>query len=380
LSKLSLTQGILPKADFTKLGMSVRQILDHPSLGITFRQYAKARMADEGILFLDDFGKEVLSTNNSHESAKRLLDLYFVDTATCAVHVSNNCRLELFDKFARKDFNSLPSLFQLATHEVFVDIKNSDTFRQFCVDNEMAKEFTGYGDTLLLDEWMVPARLKYVLNSLQNKPDLVNRIRFTCSVAEFEAAPANSQRQHFLGDNIALKYIQPGAIFPVASFLPFVDVESIRKGFYEHVLPDSRLEVLQKLALDAQVMEACRKWFGENQALVVNVNEKTLREKFYTLLRMDKVEVFPQELQPKVLFCIQAKRYFTEQEGVEGNAKSIVNQFPMEIQRGFTLNEGEEEEDEEVVDYEEILSLSLESCVESLLNSPDMMKLVQDNI
>jgi hypothetical protein len=149
----------------------LRQVLDNAELGQAFREYAAARHANEGIMFLDDLMA-------SGPTAQGVMDTYFVDGAPRWVNLSDKVGKELADRFASGRYADMHGLFHAAQSEVFVDIKSGDTFRNFCLENKSARLLSKDSDTLLLDQVVVPENFRELATVVLRDTALVNMVRF----------------------------------------------------------------------------------------------------------------------------------------------------------------------------------------------------------
>jgi hypothetical protein len=85
---------------------------------------------------------------------------------------------------------------------------------------------------------------------------LLKQVRFCSLVAEFERFPLGSVERRTKGAKICSLFIQHGARFEIES-LPSLYIEAVQKDVVE-LLPDARMECLQCLALEEDVVRLCR--------------------------------------------------------------------------------------------------------------------------
>jgi len=244
---------VVAAADHSKLGTTVRQILDNPTIAKRFRAYAASLHADEGLKFLEDL-QASYDLPDQVMAADKIMHRFFLDDATDQVNLPANIRTELFERFQTKQYDTVADLFTDTTMEVFTDIKKSDTFRNFLMIDEEAKRISS-DETLLLDRWVVSENFRVALQAVQDDTELSNLIRFCSSVSEFEKEEDKVARKA-RGNKIAATFVQPGSTFQVT--LPQYYTDSILGGKYEF-LPDARIECLQILAKSPALMETVRK-------------------------------------------------------------------------------------------------------------------------
>lgn len=253
--------GVICTNDYSKLATTVRQIMSHPALGARFREYASSKHADEGICFLDDLATATMDANYHHtmeEHAIKLMNTYFLEGAPRWVNLPASLRETLLEKFESRSFTSLSALFDDAMYEVFTDLKKSDTFRDFCTHDCDAKALSGDTDTLLLDAWVVPERFHLISPLFTKDKDTLSRIRFCCSVVEFERLPAKSVQRHAQGNKIAATFVQSGARFQLQS-IPKLYEDAILQGQHEQCMMDLRMECLQILSMEYDLVTLARR-------------------------------------------------------------------------------------------------------------------------
>lgn len=255
-------EGAICTEDFSKLATTVRQVLHHPTMGKRFRDFASHLRADEGIRFLDDLaavtaGGEFASRTEEHRAAARLMEQYFVDSAPWSVNLTAQCRESLLEQYATGRYGSLSGLFEAAMYEVFSDLKSSDAFRTFCTGDEDAKVLSEDADTLLLDAWITPDRFHAASLAFQGDRESLNRLRFCCSVSEFERLPPKSVQRLAQGNKISATFCQSGARFQLED-IPRLYLDAILKGEYEQGLFDLRTECLQILSLETGLIQLAR--------------------------------------------------------------------------------------------------------------------------
>lgn len=249
----------LSKNDHTKNAATLRQVLHHSTLGLALREYAASCRADEGLRFLDEYAAVCRCSDASlvqQTSAHFMLE-YFSKTSPSSINLAAAVQLKLQDRFEGSLFRSVEDLFEEAALEVFSDFKQSDTFRRFCETNHEAKLFCNDASTLLLDSFVVPENFHSAIKSVSGDSELVNLIRFCCSVAEFERLPVKSTARRAQGRKILSMFFYSGATFQLEN-MPAMYVDAMQREEFEFVLSDARVECLQLLSLDQALMEACR--------------------------------------------------------------------------------------------------------------------------
>jgi hypothetical protein len=247
----------IAKNDHSKLGTTVRQILDNPHIAKRFKEYAASLHADEGLRFLDHL-QTVIEMADQKAAAAQLVEQYIKDGAEHQVNLQDSLRTHLIATFDEGKYDSVAELFQDATYEIFTDIKKSDTFRNFLQIDEEAKRISS-NETLLLDSWLCNNenfRLALQCVSLDENhlDEICNLIRFCASVSEFEKEDDKIARKA-RGNKISATFIQAGSTFQIT--LPEMYTDSILAGHYQ-VLPDARIECLQILAKNGPLMEQVR--------------------------------------------------------------------------------------------------------------------------
>ncbi|KAH9257032.1 hypothetical protein BASA81_004853 [Batrachochytrium salamandrivorans] len=249
----------LSKGDFTKNAVTLRQILHHSTLGLELREYAAGCRADEGLRFLDEYASICRHNdiNLVHENSAHFMREYFSITSPSSINLAAAVQQKLCDRFDSSQFRSVEDLFEDAALEVFSDFKQSDTFRKFCETNQDAKLFCNDASTLLLDSFVVPENFHLAIKSVCNDPELVNLIRFCCSVAEFERLPIKSTARRAQGRKILSMFFFNGAAFQLEN-MPAMYVDAMQREEFDFVLTDARVECLQLLSLDQALMETCR--------------------------------------------------------------------------------------------------------------------------
>lgn len=257
--RLSITMTTSPslcKSDITKSGATLRQVMDHPTIGREFRDYAASRHAAEGLSFLDDYAESASELDFS--VAEKLMAKYFLDTAPMSVNLADKVRASLFEAYkSKRMFSTIGKLFEEAMFEVFADLKKSDTFRQFCEQNEQAKVLFDDGDVVLLDRWVVPENFRKVVPTVLGDANLVNLVRFCCSVTEFERLAPRSKERKLQGNKIKSTFVQLGSRFEVA--LPKLYTDAILgEERADDVLMDARVECLQILSMERELINLCR--------------------------------------------------------------------------------------------------------------------------
>lgn len=251
-------------SDYTKSGATLRQILDHNTLGPQFRAFAAERHADEGLRFLDEFTLLQTSSESSTEVAGKLIAEYFSDASPSSINLGNNTRDNLLERFHNGEYKTVGELFQTPMLDIFTDIKHGDAFRDFCKVNVEANAFYNDVNTLMLDTFIVPENFHLATKSIffdHSAAATVNLVRFCCSVAEFERLPARSATRKAQGRKIASLFFHSGARFQLDSVAAMY-VDAIAREEFEHVLSDARMECLQALALNNVLLETCREYYA----------------------------------------------------------------------------------------------------------------------
>lgn len=239
-----------------KIVATVRQVLDDPILGPRFRAFAAMRFADEGLRYLDDYHHAV-STNLTNVRQKRrmsklLVRKYFVDSAPVWVNLSANTRAMLLKRLEENKFKSVSALLQLATIEVYTDVKQSDLFREFCLTDRDAQCRINSLGAQLLDQWLTPEKLASALLVVHN--DRERRCVLLCaSVFAFEQLVDSKQRKA-TGFKIWSRFLQPGAAYYVSN-LPQAYLDAIDGGAYS-ALSEVRIECLQRLTTNKDLVAA----------------------------------------------------------------------------------------------------------------------------
>ncbi|KAH9260585.1 hypothetical protein BASA81_001052 [Batrachochytrium salamandrivorans] len=257
----STVEGAICTKDYSKLATTVRQIMYHPTMGKRFRDFALHQRADEGIRFLDDLALvangEFINKMEEHQAATKLMEQYFFDSAPRLVNLTAQCRDTLLDEYATGFYVNLSKLFEGAMYEVFSDLKSSDAFRLFCAGDEDAKVLSEDADTLLLDAWITPDRFHHASLAFQGDQESLNRLRFCCSVSEFERLPPQSVQRLAQGNKISATFCQSGARFQLEG-IPKLYLDAILKGEYEQGLFDLKTECLQILSLEVGLIRLAR--------------------------------------------------------------------------------------------------------------------------
>ncbi|KAH9259167.1 hypothetical protein BASA81_002787 [Batrachochytrium salamandrivorans] len=250
------SHSVIAEKDFSKQGTTVRQILEHPSLGPKFRDFAKSFHADEGIQFLDQ-----LATSRGDDFkaiAKELMERYFLDGAACWVNLPNTIHEELLTAYRDDTYSSVSQLFESAMYETFTDLKKSDTFRKFCFEDADAKAFSNDADIMLLEQLICPEYFRTALQAVEDQePLLANLVRFCASVGEFERLVVNDKERKAKGQKISSTFVQSGAQFHIN--LPALYTLGVEGGNYDKVLPDAKIECLQTLSKCEALMMVARK-------------------------------------------------------------------------------------------------------------------------
>lgn len=252
------THSVIAEKDFSKQGTTVRQILEHPSLGPKFRDFAKSFHADEGIQFLDQLASSSSQASDKAAVAKELMERYFLDGAACWVNLPNTIHEELLTAYRDDSYPSVAHLFESAMYETFTDLKKSDTFRKFCFEDAEAKAFSNDSDITLLEQLICTEHFRSALQAVEDQePALANLVRFCASVGEFERLVVNDKERKAKGQKISSTFVQSGAQFYVN--LPALYTLGVENGNYEKVLPDAKIECLQTLSQCEALMTAARK-------------------------------------------------------------------------------------------------------------------------
>lgn len=258
--------------DYSKQGTTLRQIMDHAYWGPQFREYAASRHADESILFLNELSAykcEGQSRVQQEQFAAMLMDTYFTDSAPKWVNLASRTREALLNDFASSKYATVHDLFKEAMHEAFSDIKHSETFKTFCLGEE-AQQFCNDADTLLLDDLVVMENFIKLVGFLHGDKEMIDLLRFCCSVAEFErlcetagATPGSDKKleRMALRNKISATFVQPGSRLQLEN-LPQLYVDAILAGGHDHVFSDARIEALQIFCLHQEFMASCRGMSG----------------------------------------------------------------------------------------------------------------------
>lgn len=238
-----------------EIGMTVRLMLNHPTLGPKFRHYAKMHHADEGILFLDElFAVDLMETDRAVSS--RFLYKYFVDSATHWINLPADVHDDLLQRFSSSEDITVCALFDLAVLEVICDLKRGNVYRDFCMKDAEAKEFVHNAPVYVLDNWLSDRRnFQASLIALAHERSTCNIIRFCVSVAEYEKLPkCDVVGRKTKANKIASAFVHNGSMFQVSS-LDKLYVNAITKDAYEYVFADARIECLRELTKNHDVMD-----------------------------------------------------------------------------------------------------------------------------
>jgi len=261
--------------DFTKLGMVVRQILAHPQAGRSFRQLLGELHAQEASDFLDDLILHVHVMNkteeNTKEAAARLVSTYVSGTAPKMVNLGDSTRRKIMETFESGSFTSVAELLERAMYEVFSDLKQSDSLRQFCVDNEDGKKirkqvFAVHGSdaariqckvTMKVRNFICPEYVDDALKALGGSNEDFKLVKLVLAARAFEGAKDDATRVA-LGHAAIANFFHPTSDTFVKELSPIYK-EEVERGDFETVLQDAKIEALRKLVQNPKLLTVANK-------------------------------------------------------------------------------------------------------------------------
>lgn len=236
----------------SKKGFCLLGLLEHPTFGPMFENYAKIKHAEEGILFLNDFFK--LNDNTDvHLCAKRLIEKYFLDNSEYTINLKGNNLSNLLNVYKSGNY-TLFSLFEDVIAEVFDDIKNSDTLRNFIADNEDVKNCVDNIDIQILHNWLKIKTMGFAVKNCD--PKNINSIKLCISIKSC-ILMENIKYKQTSANKIISTYLTLGANFYV--MVSKIYLELLRKVHNNSVLYDLEYEILTNLSKDEKLMIYVRK-------------------------------------------------------------------------------------------------------------------------
>ncbi len=239
----------------SKKGFCLLGLLEHPVYGPMFEQYAKIKHADEGILFLNDFF-ELDEKSDTHSCAKKLIEKYFLNNSEFNINLKADNLNKLLSVYESGKY-TLFSLFEDVIAEVFDDIKNSDTLRNFIADNVDVKNCVDNIDIHILYNWLTIKTMRHALKNCDF--DNMNSIKLcisikTCILTE------NFRHKKINVNKIISVYLETGSNFYV--IVPKIYLNLLRNVCDNSVLYDLEYEILMKLSKDEKLMTYVRKEYS----------------------------------------------------------------------------------------------------------------------
>ena len=236
--------------DFSKLGTLIWYILEHPELGVEFRNYAALKFADEGIKFLDQiFNSNIDVSKNNELLINEIMNNNFITDAHLKINIKSSCSDNLHKLYNNKSYKNIYDLFIEPIKEVFDDLKNSDTLRTFMKSHNEIYKLIDNENTILVEKWL---NLKN-LDESYKFTDQINLLKFCVSMCAYEQEQNLKLKKNY-GNKIINMYIAMGSPLTIP----------VHKMYYELIISGE-----QSILLD--IKQECLRKLSQNKELIRHI-------------------------------------------------------------------------------------------------------------